>query len=243
MLFRSRHPKFQDPRVRRALSLAIDRNVITDKIVRSGDRPTDSLVPAALLGRTPKTVTTGRGAALAESRRLLAAAGYGPGRPLEVELLYHTSEEHKNVAVAVAAMWQTVGVKTRLRNAERQVVEVATRNGEFEIVRAAWFSPYEDPMGFFSFLRADSAANASGYKNAAFEAALDRARDARDADVRLRELSQAESIIENDQAVLPLYELVSRRLVARRVQGWRDDNRTALRPARWMSVTGAPSTP
>ena len=242
-VFNHRHPKFQDPRVRRALSLAIDRNVITDKIVRSGDRPTDSLVPAALLGRTPKTVTTGRGAALAESRRLLAAAGYVPGRPLEVELLYHTSEEHKNVAVAVAAMWQTVGVKTRLRNAERQVVEVATRNGEFEIVRAAWFSPYEDPMGFFSFLRADSAANASGYKNAAFEAALDRARDARDADVRLRELSQAESIIENDQAVLPLYELVSRRLVARRVQGWRDDNRTALRPARWMSVTGAPSTP
>jgi ABC-type oligopeptide transport system substrate-binding subunit len=98
-------------------------------------------------------------------------------------------------------------------------------------------------MGFFGFLRADSAANASGYANEAFEAALNRARDARSDDARLRELSQAESIIEGDQAVLPLYELVSRRLVARRVQGWRDDNRTALRPARWMSVTGATSTP
>lgn len=240
-VFNHRNPKFRDPRVRRALSLAIDRAVLTGKIVRSGDKPTDTLVPPEMLGRTAsRPVGTGRAIALAEAKRLLAAAGYGATKPLEVELLYHTSEEHKNVAVAVAAMWQMVGVKTRLRNAERQVVEVATRNGEFEIVRAAWFSPYEDPMGFFGFLRADSPQNTTGYANPDFETALAHAYEARNDGARLQELARAADLLDRDQAVLPLYQLVSRRLVAQRVQGWRDDNRTALRPARWMSLRRSP---
>ena len=238
-LFNHRNPKFRDPRVRKALSLAIDRGVLTDKIVQSGDLPARTLVPPALLGRKATSGNATRTSDLAEAKRLLAEAGYGPAHPLEVELLYHTSEEHKKVAVAAAAMWQAVGVKTRLRNAERQVVEVATRNGEFEIVRAAWFSPYEDPMGYFSYLRAGSPANASAYDSRDFESALDKATLAADATTRLRTLGVAEDVLAREQAVIPLYHMVSRRLVATRVVGWRDDNRTALRPARWMGVRDA----
>jgi oligopeptide transport system substrate-binding protein len=151
-------------------------------------------------------------------------------------LLYHTSEEHKKVAVAIAAMWQQIGVKVSLRNAERQVVEVATRNGDFEIVRAALFSPYLDATGFFSFLRRGSPSNGGAYDNEQFEQLLDAAARSTDPTKRLQQLAAAEQLLVDDRALIPLYYLVSRRLVSQRVIGWRDDNLTALRPARWLDL-------
>lgn len=233
-----RLPKFADPRVRRALALAVDRDVITSRIVRAGDTPAWGLVPSGLPGYAPalKPPLGSQAERTALAKRLLADAGRGPSRPLEVELLYHTSEEHKKVAVAAAAMWQAIGVRTTLRNAERQVVDVAARNGEFEIVRAAWFSPYVDPMGFLGFLRRGSPQNGGAYDSAAYETAIEAAARLTDAAARARALRVAEQRLVDDQAVIPIYFLVSRRLVSRRVVGWRDDNLTALRPARWMSL-------
>jgi oligopeptide transport system substrate-binding protein len=234
-----RSPKLADPRVRRALSLAIDRELITARLVRAGDTPALGLVPPGMAprGTRPRTPAVPSPAQrVAQARELLTASGYGKERPLELELLYHTSEEHKKVAVAVAAMWQAIGVRTQLRNAERQVVEVATRKGEFEVVRAAWFSAYPDPLGFMTNLRQGSPANSGAYGNPRFEALLAEASRAADAGRRADLLAQAESVLIEDQAVLPLYFIVSRRLVSRRVVGWQDDNLSALRPARWLDL-------
>jgi oligopeptide transport system substrate-binding protein len=233
-----RLPKFADPRVRRALALAVDRDVITTRIVRAGDTPAWGLVPAGLPDYGPALAPPLRSQAerTALARRLLAEAGRGPSSPLEIELLYHTSEEHKKVAVAVAAMWQAVGVRTNLRNAERQVVDVAARKGEFEIVRAAWFSPYADPMGFLSILRRGSPQNGGAYDSAAFESAIGAAEQLTEPAARGRALRLAEQRLVDEQAVIPIYFLVGRRLVSQRVVGWRDDNLTALRPARWLSL-------
>lgn len=232
-----RKPKFADARVRRALSLAIDRELLTGRIVRAGDMPAWALIRREFTGypaRLPPAGSPARRAA--EARRLLVAAGHGPGRPLRLELLYHTSEEHKKVAVAVAAMWQQVGVEVGLRNAERQVVEVALRNGDFDVARAAWFSTYADPVGLLGLLRSGSPANSSGYRNPRFDAALDAAAGIADPARRLAALRDAEDMLVADSPVIPLYFLVSRRLVSQRVVGWRDDNLTALRPARWLSL-------
>jgi ABC-type oligopeptide transport system substrate-binding subunit len=245
-LFNDRLPKFRDPRVRRALSMAIDREALTTRIVRSGDRPAYSLVTPGMHGYTPPrlpAMPATAAARIAAARALLAAAGYGPDHPLEVEILHATSEEHERVAVAVASMWQAIGVKTKLRNAERQIVEVATRNGEFDIVRAAWFSPYEDPQGVLSFLRKDDPKNAAGYANPAFESLMDQAQSTVDPAARYALLTRAEQVLVDDQAVLPLYFLVSRRLVSPRVIGWREDNLTAFHPDRWLALKPSPETP
>ena len=234
-----RLPKFADPRVRRALALAIDRDVLTTRIVRAGDRPAWGLVPGGLPGygaplRPPLASQAER---VALARRLLADAGYGAGgKALQVDLLYHTSEEHKKVAVAAAAMWQAVGVRATLRNAERQIVDVAARNGDFEIVRAAWFSPYADPMGFLSLLRRGSPQNGGAFEDATYEAALDQASTLLDPGARNRAMRAAEQRLVELQAVIPMYFLIGRRLVSQRVLGWRDDNLTAFRPARWLSL-------
>ena len=233
-----RNPKLQDARVRQALSLAIDRDLLTTRVIRSGDRSAWSLVPPGMAGYGELLSAPPGSAAqrVARARQLLSDAGYSMARPLDVELLYHSSEEHKRVAVAVTAMWQDIGVRASLRNAERQVVEVSARAGDFEIVRAAWFSTYADPMGLLQFLQTGSPANAGGYANAAFQQALDQATRLTDPTARLRALRSAEQLAMQDQAVIPLYFMVSRRLVSRRVIGWRDDNLTALRGARWLAV-------
>lgn len=233
--------KFKDPRVRRALTMSVDRRLLTERLVRAGDQPTQRFVPPALYqsaGATnrPSSLTPSS-RTLSEARSLLREAGYHSGKPLTVEILYHASEEHQKVALAVAAMWQQVGVVTRLRKAERQVVEVATRNADFEIARAAWFAPYEDPEGYLSFLTASSPTNAGAWRRSEYDALLRAAATAPNNEARLEQLQAAEQVALDDVAVIPLYYLVSRRLVSTRVKGWGNDNITALRPARWLSLS------
>ncbi|MBM4231959.1 MAG: peptide ABC transporter substrate-binding protein [Gammaproteobacteria bacterium] len=234
-VFNHRLPKFRDPRVREALSIAVDRRMLTSKIVRAGDQPALGVV-APSISALPQSGSLRDKAQLDRARALLHAAGYTSARPLEVELLYHTSEEHKKVAVAIAAMWQAAGVRVTLRNAERQVVEAATRQGDFEIVRAAWFSPYPDASGFFAYLRKGSPSNGGAYENLQFEDTLERTASTVDLAERRRLQRRAEDILQRDHAVIPLYHIVSRRLVAQRVVGWQNDSLSAIRPARWLDL-------
>jgi oligopeptide transport system substrate-binding protein len=236
-----RLPKFRDPRVREALSVAVDRRILTTRIVRAGDTPAFGIVPPSLSALPAAVAGSTTMAGSQRARQLLRAAGYDASKPLEVELLYHTSEEHKKVAVAVASMWQAAGVKVSLRNAERQVVEAATREGDFEIVRAAWFSPYPDASGFFAFLRKDSPQNGGAYANVAFDALLGQLSATADPAARKRLQRQTEELLVADSAVIPLYHMVSRRLVATRVVGWRDDSLSAIRPARWLDLRANPN--
>jgi len=239
-VFNHKLAKFRDPRVREALSISIDREILTSKIVRTGDRPAYGLVPSGMPNYFPAiTPTPQRRGPLARKRaqELLVAAGYSAAKPLEVELLYHTSDEHKKIAVAVASMWQSIGVRTRLRNAERQVAEVAARNGDFEITRAAWFSPYDDAVGLLGFLRGDSPQNISGYASAVADEALQAAERATDQRARGKLLRQAEQQMVADDAVIPLYFMISRRLVTPRVRSWRNDNLTAFHGARYLSIS------
>jgi oligopeptide transport system substrate-binding protein len=233
-----RRPMFRDLRIRQALALAIDRERMTTRIVRTGDKPAYGLVTGGLPEYLPPVspALPTQAARLAQARRLLRAAGYGPARPLGFELLYHTSEEHKNVALAAASMWQQLGIKVRLRNAERQVVEVATRNGDFDMVRAALFAAYPDANGLFNYFLTGNSANGSGYSNAAFDGMVAAAEGMPAGAERAQTQRRAENILVADQAFLPLYFMTSRRLVSRRVSGWSDRNLTALRPARYLAV-------
>ena len=133
-------------------------------------------------------------------------------------------------------MWQAAGVRVALRNAERQVVEAASRQGDFEIVRAAWFSPYPDASGFFAYLRQGSPSNAGAYENPQFEDTLERSARIVDPAERRRLQRAAEEMLQRDHAAIPLYHIVSRRLVSQRVIGWQDESLSAIRPARWLDL-------
>ena len=238
-LFNFRRPVFRELRVRRALALAIDRDVLTTRVLRTGDTPAWGLVPASLTGRLPalQPPLASQTARIAEARRLLAEAGYSESNPLRFELLYHTSEEHRSVAVAAAAMWSAIGVRATLRNAERRVVEVATRSGDFDVVRVGLFTAYPDPNGLLAIFGSGDAQNGGAYSNPAYDAALAAAeRELEPGPRRVAAQRRAEQLLIDDQALLPLYFTTSKRLVSPRVIGWSDRNLSALRPARYLAI-------
>jgi oligopeptide transport system substrate-binding protein len=148
----TRHAPFDQPTLRQALAMAIDREAITDKVLRTGELPAYSFVP-------PGTGNYGKPAyvswkdtpyseRLAEAKQLLAQAGFGPNHPLKLQLSYNTSETHKKVAIAVAAMWKQLGVQTELFNSEVKVHYSDLQEGNFQVARAAWIADYNDAQEF-----------------------------------------------------------------------------------------------
>lgn len=214
------------PKLRQALSMALDRDVLAERIAQGGQVPSFSYVPPGMPGYTPQRPDWAdwpREKRLAEARRLLAEAGYPGGAGLTVDLVYNTSEDWRRVAVATAGMWQqNLGVRTTLSNLEWKVFLDARRTKRFEgVARQGYVGAYDDPNVFLEFLRSDvGPENPSGYANPAFDRLLDRASAEQDPARRLALLADAEAMALADTAVIPVYTLARARLVSPRLKGW-----------------------
>jgi oligopeptide transport system substrate-binding protein len=239
--FNTALPKFADPRVRRALAMAIHREIITDKITRAGETPAYGWVPPGTLGydapaRVGWAAMDGP-VRVTEAKRLMRAAGYGPDHPLGVELLYNTSEGHKKIAIAVAAMWKALGVKVTLRNEEWKVYLASRNQGDFEVSRAGWIGDYNDPYTFLEILRGDAGLiNATGYADPTYDGLLDQSARERDPARRAGLMREAETKLLDDLPVIPIYFYVSRALVKSHITGWRP-NVMGVHPTRWMGTS------
>ncbi len=233
-------PKFADPRVRKALAMAIHREIITKKITRAGETPAYGWVPPGTLNyKLPARVSWAaldRAERLIESKHLMAEAGHGPDHPFQIELLYNTSEGHKKLAIAIAAMWKAIGVKVTLRNEEWKVYLASRNQGDFEVSRAGWIGDYNDPYTFLEILRGDAGLiNATGYANGEYDRLLNLSANERDPTQRAELMRQAEQKILNDLPVIPIYFYVSRALVKSYLRGWRP-NIMGVHPSRWMQL-------
>lgn len=220
-------PPFKDnPKLRRALSLAIDRSVITEKVVGLGQQPADSWVPPGVIGhQTAKAEWAGltRAQSLAQARRLYAEAGYSPEHPAEVEIRYNTNDDHKRIATAVAAMWkQWLGVRTTLVNEEWKVYlqnrKLRTRT---QVFRAGWIGDYNDANTFLEIMQTTHGLNDTGYSSARYDALLAQAGVEPDPDRRRDFLHDAEAELMKDLPVIPIYFYVTAHLVSPRVVGWK----------------------
>lgn len=225
--FNLSRPPFKDnPKLRRALTLAIDRKIICEKVLRLGEQPADSWVPPGTIGHhTAKAQWSGwtREQSLAEARRLYREAGYSEENPARVELLYNTHENHKKVATAVAAMWkQWLGVDTVLVNEEWKVYLQSRRlKTRTQVFRAGWIGDYNDANSFLEILQSTHGLNDSGYASARFDELLRKTSMERDPERRAEWMRQAEAQILEDLPVIPIYFYVTKRLVSPRVTGWK----------------------
>lgn len=239
----TQRPPLDDPRVRRALSLAVDRKTITERLIRTGDKPAWGIIPTGIDGYPPPLSNPLAYAPMAArrdaARALLVEAGVSD--TLEIKLLYHTSEEHKRVAVALANMWKSIGVQAELFNAERQVVNATIRQGDFDLGRAAWFAGIDDAFGLLNYFLSDSPSNVSRYRSEEFDGLINQANQTMDRAERTRLLRQAEEVVVRDQAVIPIFYYVSRRLVSPRIGGWEDDNLSAIRSSRYLYFADQPA--
>lgn len=235
----SRPPLAGDPALREALSLAIDRELITERVLGSGQRPAWRLVPPDLDGwpaEPPAAAGLGREDRLARARDLLAESGYDRRRP--IELRFNSSLSHRRLASAVAAMWkQHLGIATRLVHEEWKVFVTNRRHGRItEVVRGGWIADWADPINFLGNFHSGSRLNYAFVDDAVFDRLLERADSAKGPE-RLRTLYRAEQRLLGRHAIIPLYYYVSRHLVDPRVRGWRD-NPMDIHLSRWLSLAG-----
>jgi oligopeptide transport system substrate-binding protein len=230
-------------RVRRALAMLIEREVIARNIIGFPGVEAYSFVPPGVLNysaaATPDFAKWPESRRLAEARKLLTAAGYGPGKPLSLRLAFPSTDLNRKVAVAIGAMWSRVGVKVELQSKETKALFADVGVGNFDSARSVWLAAASDPHAYLErLLSAGSAVgvNTSGYANPSFDALLAEASAEVDIERRAAKLREAETLALADMPVAPVYYLVGRRLVSKRVQGF-GDNPRGLYPSWLMTVT------
>ena len=224
--FNLTRPPFQDePVLRRALSMAIDRELLTEKVTQFGEIPAWTVVPPGIPGYEPfrpDWADWTQAEREEEARRLYQRAGFTRDEPLRTEIRYNSSQNHKKVALAVAAMWkQVLGVEATLVNEEWRVfLQNRRQRAVTEIFRAGWISDYSDPYSFLELFRASNSQNDTGYSNRRYDRLLDEIAEERIPGRRARLMAEAERTLMSDWPIVPVYSYVTKRLVDRRLQGW-----------------------
>lgn len=237
--FNTRKPPFSDPRVRIALSLAVEREWIASKLIATGISPAWGIVPPGTTGLSPyhpRWSDWPRGKRLAVARHLLATAGYGVARPLSFDIRFNSDIDHRRISVALAAFWKPLGVEARLLNSEASLHFASLRRADFELARSGWIGDLSVPENFLSVHKGNGGAiNYSGFTDADYDAALDRALLIADPQRRAIAMRAAEVLLIDQSPILPLYFYVSKSLVGSRVGGWRD-NVANMHPSRTLRI-------
>jgi len=212
-------PFLNDVRVRRALSLAVDRKALTDSVLRGGQTPAEAITPPGIAGYIPPD---GARTDFDAARTLLASAGYPGGTGLPTfELLHPNSENLRLVAEALQEMWRReLGVNVRLVSQEFRVVLSSRREGQFEILVSDWVGDYIDPLTFLDLWRTDSANNYTRWSSRDYDSLLREASLMPNPAGRNSIYRRAETILLNEAPVIPLYYHTHAYLIRPSVRGW-----------------------
>ncbi len=232
-------PPLDDPRVRRALSLALDRESLIKHVLKIDFQSANSFCPPDPNGYQPDTQQPYD---VAEARRLLAEAGYADGADVPtIELLYNTSENHKLIAETIQQMWnKSLGVHVALVNQDWKVYMSSLRNLDYNIGRSSWYADFLDPISFLECFESDSGNNRTGWANADYDALIRRARTAVDVESRYALYRDAERLLIAEQPILPIFHYVRTILLHPDVKGWQP-NLLAHVPYKHISLVA--STP
>ena len=219
-------PPFKDNlALRKALSMAIDREIIVDKMTALGEAPAYGWVPLGIVGYSSQSLSyqdLDSELRHSEAERLYQQAGYSRDNPLTVELRYNTSENHKKIALVVAAMWKKyLGVHTVLINEEWKVfLNNRKQRSVTQIFRSGWIGDYNDATTFLSLMGSRHGINDSGYNNPVYDDLLEKAAGKGDPLQRRHLLEDAEKLMLRDHPIIPLYFYVSKSLIKPHVKGY-----------------------
>ena len=236
-----RVPHLQDKRVRRALGMTIDREQITQRILKAGQIPAYAMTPPNTMGYFPESDLAFNPEA---AKQLLAEAGYpnGEGFPA-TEILYNTSEGHRKIAVAIQQMWKThLNIDVKLLNQEWKVYLNSVSGRDYEIARAGWIGDYVDPNNFLDMFLCNGGNNRTGWCNKEYDRLiLEEAPTAKTHAERLAIFTRAEKMLLEDMPVIPIYIYTSNNLVNTSVKNFNDNilNQPSFKEIYLEADTGA----
>jgi oligopeptide transport system substrate-binding protein len=211
--------ELRDKRVRRALSMAIDKQSICENVSRAGEQPATSLCPPGMTGYAPPP---GAKYDVAGAKALLAEAGYPGGRGLPpIEILYNDRDDHRTIAEAVQQMWkESLGVDAQLRGLEWGVYLDSQQTLDYDTCRAGWVADYPDPNTFLDMFVTGGENNNTGWSNARYDELIELAANEGNPARRMSLLHEAETILLDEQPIIPIYFRVSKNLVQPYVKGF-----------------------
>jgi oligopeptide transport system substrate-binding protein len=223
----NRAPFKDNPGLRRALSLVIDREKLAQFVLRVGELPAYGWVSPGVNNYASQSFDY-RGKPLAErvaeARRLYAEAGYSNAKPLRFELRYNAGEVHSKLAVAIASAWkEALGVEVRLTSVEFKSLLQDIDRGDVEVFRSSWVGDYNDAYTYAQYLKSDFGINLPHYRNPAYDLLLTRAASEVDPAQRRALLEEAERLMLRDHPLIPIYFYVNKHLVKPEVDGWYDN--------------------
>jgi oligopeptide transport system substrate-binding protein len=222
--FNLTRPPFKDnPKLRRALALAVNREIITEQILGMGQIPAYGWIPPVIhyTGQEMPEAAWTQAEREAEAKRLYSEAGYSAAKPLRTEIIYNTQEDHRRIALAIASMWKEVlGVETSILNQEWKVFLDTRNRKDTEVFRSNWTGDYNDAFTFAELLRSTSGGNDEGYANAEYDRLVGAAQQELDLAKRAELLQAAERVMLEDMPIIPLYFYVKARMVKPWVRGY-----------------------
>ncbi len=210
---------FDDPRVRRALAMSVDRKQIVEKVTKGGQKPAYAFTPPNTMGFTAKSAIPYD---IEGARKLLAEAGYPDGKGFpETELIYNTNDAHRKIAVAIQQMWKkALNIDITLYNQDWKVFLDNQRTLNFTIARAAWIGDYPDPNTFLDMWVTGGGNNHTGWSNKTYDSLIARAAETIDKKERYGYFQQAEKILAEDVPIIPIYTYTRVYLIRPEVKGW-----------------------
>lgn len=211
--------KLADPRIRRALALAINREHLTTYVNKTGKIPAYNLTPPNTGGYTAEARLEG---SLDDARALLAEAGYPGGEGLpRIDMLYPTSDNGKVIAVAIQEMWRSeLGIDIQLVNQEWKVYLDSMNTLDYDLAISSWIGDYADPNTFLDMFETDNGNNRTGWSNAEFDRLLAESGATRDPAERFALFQKMESILVEEAPMLPVYFYTNAYLLDPSVKGW-----------------------
>ena len=229
--FNSSQEPFDDVRVRKALSLALDREFIVDRVLTPGYIPAYSFVPPTMSNYNVERPEVGfadmsREERLAEARALLEEAGYGPDNQLSFEFIHRSTDDNPKAAPVAQANWNEIApwVNAEILRQDTKVLYARLRQSDFEVADGAWVADFDDPINFLYLLDSETGQQNYGrYSNPEYDALLAEASRTRDLQARAEIFAEAEAMMLEDYPITPMWIQVTKNLVDPELTGWAEN--------------------
>ena len=219
-------PMMKDVRVRKALSMVIDRNILADKVTADGQVPSYGVIVKGVAGADVTSYDWANGPMakkVEEAKKLLAAAGVAPGA--KMKFAYNTSDYHKKMAIFAASEWKTkLGLDLELEAMEFKVLIKKRNDRDYQMARNGWIADYDDATSFLTLVQCDSDQNSQGNCNRDAEKLIEQGNQSLDQAKRKTLLTQAAKKIMDDYPMIPLLQYTVPRLVKPYVGGYSTSN-------------------